>query len=95
MTPIEQLQKRADESPGTPVTGSDIKVLIQELKEQGRWLETSNRVLTSRLNQLKRKCDSSYVFGSSEASLRQQLADVEKRQRDMERIISKITNRIW
>jgi hypothetical protein len=95
MTPIEQLQKRADENPGTPVSLADLKILVQELKEQAAWIETSNKVLTTRLIRLQRKTDSQYAFGSSESGLRQELAELKKRQEQTETIISKITNRIW
>jgi hypothetical protein len=91
MTPIEQLQKRADES---PVTMGDLKILLQELKELGTWIEASNKVLTSRLIRLQRKSDSAYVFGNAELTLRQSVADLEKRQKEMQQVISKMQSRL-
>jgi hypothetical protein len=87
MSQLDDLSRRADES---PVTMADLKILLTEVKELETWIENSNRILTSRINRIARKSDSAYVFGSSEASLRQQLADVEKRQREMQTVLQKM-----
>jgi hypothetical protein len=94
MNALEQLTDKINRNPEQPVTMADLKILLTEARELAEWIQVSNKVINRRLVQMQKKCDSSYVFGSSEASLRQSVTDLEKRQRDMERIISKITNRI-
>jgi hypothetical protein len=94
MTPIEQLTEKASRNPEQAASLGDLKALITELKELGTWIESSNKVLNSRLIRLQRKCDSSYVFGNAELTLRQSVADLEKRQKEMQTIIQKITTRL-
>jgi uncharacterized protein (DUF1697 family) len=87
MTALEQLQKRADES---PVTMADLKALLTEVRELETWIQTSNRVLTSRINRIARKTDSAYVFGSNEGAIRQELAELQKKQKQTETILQKM-----
>jgi hypothetical protein len=94
MSQLDELQKRADESPEQAVTMGDLKAITVELKELGTWIESSNKVLNSRLIRLQRKCDSSYVFSSSESGLRQELAELQRQQKTMQQVVSKIQSRL-
>jgi hypothetical protein len=94
MNALETLTDKINRSPEQPVTLADLKILLTEVWELNQWIENSNRILTSRINRIARKSDSQYVFGSNEGALRQELSELQKRQKQTETIISKITNRI-
>jgi hypothetical protein len=92
MTPIETLTEKASRNPNEPVTGSDIKVLIQEVRELGEWIQTSNKVLTSRLIRLQRKCDAVYVTGTNEIEIRQSVQQLQTELKTMRTMVNRMQN---
>jgi hypothetical protein len=93
MNALETLTEKAGRNPEQAVTLADLKVLIQELKEQAQWIESSNRVLSARLQRIQRKTDSAYVFGSNEGAIRQELSELQKQQKTMQQVIQKLMYR--
>jgi hypothetical protein len=94
MTLIEQLTDKINRNPEQAVIMADLKILLTEAQELGEWIQTSNKVLTSRLQRLQRKADATYMGGSNELEFRERIQKLEKELENMRVIFSRMQNRL-